>query len=512
MSVKHLGDPQSGDASDGEPRRGISRRRFVIGSAAGAAALVPPLQPVRRCGSDAPPIGGTADVIVVGAGLAGLSAAYEIERAGRSAIVLEARTRVGGRTVNHDLGNGKVTEVGGTFVGPTQDRLMALATELGIGTFKSWDIGESVSFLRGVRGTYTSGDPTTFLSVPGGQDLVKAIGLLDGMAKKVPTLTPWTAPDAEDWDSQTLHSWKLANFAGAEGRLALDVISEQVWGAEPRDMSLLYAAWYVAQAGNEDTPGSLLRLITTTDGAQDSRFIGGSQRISIEMARRLGGDVVLGAPARRIAQERGKVVVDTDRGSFSGQRVIVAMPPAMAGLIRYEPALPALRMQLTQRFPSGSYAKVEAVYDRPFWRDSGLTGQAFGDQVVGATFDQTPPDGTPGVLIGFIGGQHARTWDTLDLAGRRQATLDAFAAYFGDEARNAREYIEGRWTNDLWTRGDPVGFAPPGVLTGFGTALRAPLGRIHWAGTETAEYWIGYMEGAVRSGQRAAAEVLGEVS
>ncbi|MBY0275935.1 flavin monoamine oxidase family protein [Candidatus Binatia bacterium] len=511
MAVKHLGDPQPEDAGTA-PHAGISRRRFVLGSAAGAAALVPPLRPVRRCDLDAAPVGGTADVIVVGAGLAGLSAAYEIERAGRSAIVLEARNRVGGRTVNHDLGDGKVTEVGGTFVGPTQDRLMALATELGIGTFKSWDIGESVSFLRGVRGTYTSGDPVTFLSVPGGQDLVKAIGLLDGMAKKVPTSSPWTAPDAEDWDSQTFNTWKLANFAGAEGRLALDVISEQVWGAEPRDMSLLYAAWYVAQAGNEDTPGSLLRLITTTDGAQDSRFLGGSQRISIEMARRLGGSVVLGAPARRIAQEHGRVSVDTDRGRFVGRHVIVAMPPAMAGLLRYEPALPALRMQLTQRFPSGSYAKVEAVYDRPFWRDAGLTGQAFGDQVVGATFDQTPPDGSPGVLIGFIGGQHARAWDTLDLAGRRQATLDAFAAYFGDEAADPREYIEGRWTNDLWSRGDPVGFAPPGVLTGFGTALRAPIGRIHWAGTETAEYWIGYMEGAVRSGQRAAAEVLGELS
>jgi monoamine oxidase len=517
MSVKHLGDPPPPGAShatseaDAGPRRGLSRRRFVLGSAAGAAALVPPLQPIRRCDPGKPPVGGTADVIVIGGGLAGLSAAYEIERAGRSAIVLEARNRVGGRTVNHDLGGGKVTEVGGTFVGPTQDHLMALATELGIGTFKSYDIGESVSFLRGVRGTYTSGDPTTFLSVPGGQDLVKAIGLLDGMAKKVPVATPWTAPDAEAWDAQTFDTWKLTNFSGVEGRLALDVISEQIWGAEPRDMSLLYAAWYVAQAGNEDTAGSLLRLITTTDGAQDSRFLGGSQRISIEMARRLGGDVVLGAPARRIAQENGRVTVDTDRGSFVGQRVIVAMPPAMAGLLQYEPALPALRMQLTQRFPSGSYAKVEIVYDRPFWRDEGLTGQAFGDQAVGATFDQTPPDGSPGVLIGFIGGQHARTWDTLDLAGRRAVTVDSFAAYFGDQARDVRDYVEGRWTNDLWSRGDPVGFTPPGVLTGFGSALRAPIGRIHWAGTETADYWIGYMEGAVRSGQRAAEEVLGEL-
>lgn len=492
-------------------RGGISRRKFVIGGgAAGAAALVPPLQPIRRCETGGQPLG-SADVIVVGAGLAGLSAAYEIERAGRSVIVLEARDRVGGRTLNHDLGDGKVTEIGGTFIGPTQDRLAALADELGIGTFKSYDVGASVSFLRGVRGEYTSGDPTTFLSVPGGADIVKAIGLLDDMATRIPVATPWTAPDAGDWDAQTFDTWKRANFTDPSGLLAIDVIAEQVWGAEPRDLSLLYAAWYVAQAGNEDTAGSLLRLITTTDGAQDSRFVGGSQLISIRMARQLGRSVVLRAPVRGIRQQKGTVIVDSDRGSYSGRHVIVAMPPALAGLITYEPALPPLRAQLTQRFPSGSYAKVEAVYERPFWRDRGLTGQAFGDQVVGATFDQSPPDGTPGVLIGFIGGQAARVWDTLDLAGRRKATLDSFAAYFGDEAHEAREYLEGRWTNDLWSRGDPVGFAPPGVLLGFGTALRAPIGRIHWAGTETAEYWIGYMDGAVRSGQRAAAEVLGEL-
>jgi monoamine oxidase len=313
------------------------------------------------------------------------------------------------------------------------------------------------------------------------------------------------------WDSQTVDTWKLANFDTPEGRKAIEVLAEQVWGAEPRDMSLLYATWYVAQAGNEDTRGSFLRLITTTGGAQDSRFFGGSQLIAIEMAKRLGGAVMLEAPVRRIVQQRGGVIVETDRGSFKGKHVVVAMPPALAGLIDYDPALPPLRAQLTQRFPSGSYAKVEAVYDEPFWRNEGLTGQAFGDQAVGSTFDQSPPDGAPGVLIGFIGGDHARRWDALDANERRRVSLEAFAAYFGSAALQPREYIEGRWTHDIWSRGDPVGFTAPGVLLGFGTALRAPVGRIHWAGTETADYWIGYMEGAVRSGQRVAAEILAEL-
>jgi len=331
------------------------------------------------------------------------------------------------------------------------------------------------------------------------------------MARNVPVATPWTAPEAIDWDSQTADTWKRLSFETSEGRIAIDVLAKQILGAEPRDVSLLYLTWYVAQAGNETTPGSLLRLISTTGGAQESRFIGGSQLVSIEMARRLGRAVKLSTPVRRIVQEAGGVVVESDEGSYRGQHVVVAMPPALAGLIDYVPGLPPLRAQLTQRFPSGSYAKVEVVYDTPFWRDSGLTGQAFGDQPVGATFDQSPPDGSPGVLIGFIGGDDARQWDTLDLGGRREVVLDSFAAYFGDAARNARDYIEGRWTNDIWSRGDPVGFAPPGVLLGFGTALRTPIGRIHWAGTETAEHWIGYMDGAVRSGQRVATEVLAEL-
>ena len=159
----------------------------------------------------------------------------------------------------------------------------------------------------------------------------------------------------------------------------------------------------------------------------------------------------------------------------------------------------------------GSYAKFEAVYDRPFWRDDGNNGQAFGDLPVNATFDQSPPDGTPGVMAGFIGGQYARTWDQQDDATRRSLVLQSLAQYFGPRMLQPLDYVEGRWTNELWSRGDPAGFAPPGVLLNFGSALRAPVGRIHWACTETADYWVGYMDGAVRSGQRAAAEVLAQL-
>jgi monoamine oxidase len=192
--------------------------------------------------------------------------------------------------------------------------------------------------------------------------------------------------------------------------------------------------------------------------------------------------------------------------------VIVAIPPALAARIEYEPLLPALRDQLTQRAPMGSYAKVDAVYERPFWRAEGLTGQAVSvNGPVRVTFDSTPKEGSPGVLLGFIGGTDARKWYGLPAEQRRQMVLDNLVNYFGEKARNPLQYIENRWTDERFSRGDPVAGLPPGVLLDFGTALRAPVGRIHWAGTETSDFWVGYMDGAVRSGERAAKEVLAEL-
>jgi monoamine oxidase len=485
----------------------VTRRGLIAGAAAAAAAGAAPAaartprRPKRR----------RADVVVVGAGFAGLTAAREIARAGRSVIVLEARDRVGGRVVNHALGNGKVTEMGGTFIGPTQDHLAALAKELGIGTFKTFDKGENVSLFNGRTARFAANDPVAFgiANPAAAPDVLTLSSQLNDMARTVPVAAPWKAPRAGEWDGQTFETWKLANTLTPAGRAAIDAISESVWGAMPRDLSFLYVLLYVAAAGNESTPGTLERLVATTGGAQESRFVGGTQLICIEAARQLGRKaVVLRSPVRRIVQRRGGTIVETDRASFAARRVIVAMPPALAGLIDYRPALPALRAQLTQRTPMGSYAKVEAIYDKPFWRGAGLTGQAFGDRYVSSTFDQTPPDGTPGVLVGFVGGTHARRWEALDGDARRKLVLDDFAAYFGPQAAAPTEYLEARWTSDIWTRGDPVGFTPPGVLVDFGEALRAPVGRIHWAGTETSDYWIGYMDGAVRSGERAAKEAL----
>jgi monoamine oxidase len=487
-------------ATSPPPSLRISRRNFLLGAGAAAATAAVPVR-----ARSAPLPHGPYDVIVVGAGLAGLTAARRLAAAGASIVVLEARDRVGGRVLNESIGGGKIVEAGAQFVGPTQTRILALAAEVGVETFKTYNEGNSLLYYQGALTPYPA---TGFPDVPPA-DLNEALtvlfGVLDPLAAQIDLHEPWNSPgvDLRALDGQTAETWKLANLQTPGARFLFDVIFEAVIGCEPRETSLLHWLFYVHSAGG------VLPLISTAGGAQDSRFVGGSQLVPLGVAAELGGRVQLGRPVRRIVQDGSGVMVETDRRrKFKAGRVVVALPPAIAGRITYDPILPALRDQLTQRMPMGWYAKVEAVYPAPFWRDAGLSGQVVSDTgPVRTTFDNTPPDGTPGVLMGFIAADDGRVWSQLSAAERRDAALGSFARYFGDAALGAIQYVEKDWTAEEWSRGDPVGLMPPGVLTQYGPALRPPVGRIHWAGTETAEVWTGYMDGAVRSGERVGDEI-----
>jgi monoamine oxidase len=453
-------------------------------------------------------------VAVVGAGLSGLTAARSIAAAGRSVILLEARDRVGGRTLNHPLGGGKVVEVGGQWIGPTQDHLAAMARAHGVATYKTYNNGNYLFYESGKLTPYKATGP--FGAVP--PDLVadaqveRVLIDLDAMAKTVPVSAPWRAANAWEWDGQTFETFKRSNSLGSGANSLLDLGIESVFACEPRDISLLHVLFYIHSAGNERTPGTFERLINTAGGAQESRFVGGSQLISIRMAKALGKRVRLSQPVRRISQHGGKVTVYTDQLTVHSRAVIVTGPPALTGLIRYEPDLPAARAQLLQRFPQGSAIKIEAVYPRPFWRDEGLAGQVTSDTgPIKLTFDNSPPDGSPGVLLGFVEGHEARMFARLSASQRRRKALACFVRYFGSRAAKPKGYLEMNWSEQPWTRGCYVGYTPPGVLTEYGPAIRAPIGRIHWAGAETSDYWNGYMDGAVRSGERAARETLAEI-
>jgi monoamine oxidase len=490
--------------------RRVSRRRVLQGAAAGALGIgaAATAGTASAAAATAPK---RVDVVVVGAGLAGLTAARDLTAAGKSVAVLEARDRVGGRTLSHSLGGGHFGDLGGTWIGPTQDRIAALAQSVGVTPFDQFDAGQQVYYANGIRQTYSDSgplgtappDPTIL------PDLVAIIALVDQMATEIPVEAPWTAPRAAEWDAMTLDTWLNAHTVNPETRKVASAAFEALLGAEAREVSLLYTIAYVATATNGSSPGTFERLIDTRGGAQAQRFVQGAQEISIRVARALASRVILSAPVRRITQDSKGVMVVSDKGTFSASAVIVAIPPTLAGRIDYFPLLPAARDQLTQRLPQGALIKCEAFYDKPWWRAAGLTGAALSDTgPAKTTFDVSPADGSIGGLLGFVGGDEARKFAT-DPAGLRAAVLDNFATYFGEQARTPKTFVIQNWSNEEWTRGCPVAIAGPGVLTEYGPALTAPVGRIHWAGTETASYWHGYMDGAVRSGERAAKEVLG---
>ncbi len=474
---------------------GMARRGFLVAAGATATgAAVLPAAPAR-----AEEDLREADVVVVGAGFAGLSAARAVAKGGRAVLVLEARDRVGGRVVNHRVGDGVSVEAGGTYVGPTQDRMMALVGEYGLATYPTYDRGRPV--LMPTMG----GDPAEIVAAFSG-----LMDRLEALAAEIDPAAPWAAERAVEWDSQTFQTWLDANATPLEAEL-ITASGHTLWGAEPREMSLLFVLAYIAAAGNETTPGTLHRLAAITGGAQELRLVEGSQALAQRIAAELGRRrVVLSSPVSRITVTAdGSVRVEGDGPTVIARQVIVALPPPLAGAIRYEPPLPEAKAQLLQRRPMGTTVKAQAVYARPFWREQGLSGEAINPATTpNLMFDNTPASGTPGVIAGFLGGRAGREWSQRPLEERRHNVIQAFATAFGAEALEAIDYFEVDWSAEEWSRGGPVAFAPPGVLIDYGEWIRRPVGPIHWAGTETSDYWTGYMEGAVRSGERAAAEAL----
>jgi len=441
------------------------------------------------------------DVAVVGAGLAGLVAARELRRAGRSVVVLEARDRVGGRLLNADIGDGNVVEVGGQWAGPTQKRVLALARELGIETFPTHTRGENLIEWRSRLVRYRGAIPRMNAAVL--VDVAQAQARIDRMAKRVPLNAPWLAPKAELWDSQTFETWLRRNVATSGARELFRILVEAVWAADAADVSLLHLLFYTHSAGGFDD------LIGTEGGAQQDRFVGGSQLLALKLGEELGGDVVLETPVTRIEHSASAVRVVADGREVSTGAAIVAVPPALCGRIAYAPPLPAIRDQLTQRMPQGTVIKCMAIYERPFWRDAGLSGQATSTEgPVKVMFDNSPPNGSPGVLLGFLEGRRARELGEWQPEARRNAVVDCFRRIFGPDAAKPLDYVERVWAQEEWTRGCYGCYMPPGGWVSYGRALRAPIGRIHWAGAETATVWNGYMDGAVQSGERVAAEVL----
>lgn len=435
------------------------------------------------------------DVVVVGAGLAGLTAARRLEESGRRVHVLEARDRVGGRVLTREL-DGHRFDMGAQWIGPSHHRLWALAEELGVETFPQHADGATQFRIAGEVREFEH--ELRALSPLAAIDLEYGLWKLERRCRQVPLGDPSDADRAREWDSMTAATWRDRQFHTEAAKRTFDAAIRAIFASEPAELSFLFVLFYLHAGGGFD------RLASVEGGAQESRFVDGAGTLAERLADPL--DVTLSAPVGRIDHDDTGVTVEADGETITADYAVVAVPPTAAGRIDFEPALPPRRDGLTQRTPMGNVIKAVATYDEPFWRPE-RSGEVVADDTVGLVFDDSPPDGEFGALVAFMLGDSAREWADRPQEERRRVVCDRLSRYFEPSAGDPRSYDDEVWNVGRWSVGCYAGVMAPGVASRYADVRADPVGRIHWAGTETASEGYGYMEGAVASGERAASEI-----
>jgi monoamine oxidase len=447
-----------------------------------------------------------ADVIIVGAGLSGMIAARKVLEAGLKPLVLEADERVGGRILTQEVLPGVPVELGAQWIGDTHERMFRLASELGVETFGQYDEGETSYELAG-SGVLRENE---FLVLFGDElaQLERVLRQLDELAAEVPVDAPWLAPRAAEWDVITAGTWYDNQGLSPVARNLLEICTVGILAVPTVEVSFLHLLFTI------QTCGVTSELFAESEGgAQTTRFVGGTSEIPRRLAALVADRIVLDVPVQLIEHAADSVTVHCRGGLVArGRRVIVAISPTLSGRIMYDPPLPGVRDQLTQRLPNGSAMKAFFIYDKPFWRDDGFNGQLISD--IGParmSNDTCIPGDDHGVILLFLEGDQARTYGRLPQAERREGLTAELVRHFGSAATHPEFYVDGEWSERQWTRGCYNANHGPHVWTTYGPALAAPIGVIHWASTDTATYWSAYMEGAVDAGERAAQAVIADL-
>ena len=441
--------------------------------------------------------------IIVGAGFAGLAAARTLLAAGDGDfLVLEARDRVGGRTKAGTLGDLTI-DLGGMWTAPTQNQLRSLAAAYQVRTYPTYLNGEAIFRINAKECRGKREKLHNLLGIRGGVAYLIARQKLRRLMKPLDCEQPWNHPDAARLDATTVEQWIDINVRHRVLRSAFRTVCSTVFCAETSQVSLLFFLHYLKSGGGLDT-----LISSDTGGAQNLMFHGGVHQLSRLMAAELGDRLHLNTPVSHIAWQDDSARVSAKDQEWVAHNVILAVPPTLLTRIGFTPALPHCKQALHDRLVMGSSIKFWVMYDTPFWRDMGLNGSILrNDTPATPIMDVSPPGQGKGVLVGFFDGDHALRHADCPTHIRKTVVLNTIAEHFGSQSLTPIAYLDHVWSNEEWSRGCYGAFAPPGVLSHYGSFLRAPIGPLHWAGTETSSVWTGYIEGAIRSGQRAAQEV-----
>jgi putrescine oxidase len=454
------------------------------------------------------------DVVIVGAGPTGLTAARELKKAGLSVAVLEARDRVGGRTWT-DTVDGAMLEIGGQWVSPDQTELLALLDELGLQTYPRYREGESVYIGADGKRTRYSGE-TFPVSETTAAEMAKLTALLDALAAEIGATEPWAHPKARQLDTISFHHWLRQNSSDEEACNNIGLFIAGGMLTKPAHaFSTLQAVLMAASAGS-------FTHLTDEDFILDRRVVGGMQQVSRLMAAELGDDVVLGSPVRTVHWEPAgtagaaggndtgyRVTAVSERATVHARFVIMAVPPNLYSRVTFSPPLPRRQHQMHQHQSLGLVIKVHAVYPAPFWREDGLSGTCFGaGALVQEVYDNTNHEDPRGTLVGFVSDEKADAVFELSAEDRRRAILESIAGFLGPKALEPEVYYESDWGSEEWTRGAYASSYDLGGLHRYGKDQHAPVGPIYWSSSDLAAEGYQHVDGAVRMGRQTAARIV----